>query len=63
MTTPDKSKTTRSQLFRALGDENRLRILECLFKGPFNVGDLSVKLTIEQSLLSITWRRFGETSW
>ena len=52
MAPPAKSKTTRSQLFRALGDESRLRILECLFVRPLNVSDLSVKLTIEQSLLS-----------
>lgn len=52
MTPPEKSKTSRAQLFRALGDENRLRILERLFIGPLNVGDLASTLDIEQSLLS-----------
>lgn len=52
MTAPEDTKASRSKLFRVLGDENRLRILECLFDTALNVGDISTKLQIEQSLLS-----------
>jgi DNA-binding transcriptional ArsR family regulator len=47
-----KSRSMRSQLFKILADENRLRILEELMAGASNVSDLSIKLKIEQSLLS-----------
>jgi DNA-binding transcriptional ArsR family regulator len=47
-----KQKSLRSQLFRILGDENRLRIIEALFAGASNVTELSTRLGIEQSLLS-----------
>ena len=37
---------------RIIGEENRLRIILELMKGPKNVGELEKKLNIEQSLLS-----------
>lgn len=37
---------------RIIGEDNRLRIIRELMRGPKNVGELEKKLTIEQSLLS-----------
>jgi DNA-binding transcriptional ArsR family regulator len=48
----NKARSNRSQLFKILSDENRLRILEELMRGEQNVGDLAAKLKLEQSLLS-----------
>ena len=45
-------KSTRSRLFRALGDENRIRLLESLFCGPTNVSKLASDNKMEQSLTS-----------
>ena len=45
-------KSSRSRLFRALGDENRIRLLESLFSGPANVSKLASDHDLEQSLTS-----------
>lgn len=41
-----------TNLFRALGDETRLQLLELLFEGERNVGDLVGKVGKEQSAIS-----------
>ena len=40
------------QVYRALGDENRLRIIQLLFKGQLNAGELLQAMNIAQSTLS-----------
>ncbi|MBI4863006.1 MAG: winged helix-turn-helix transcriptional regulator [Candidatus Riflebacteria bacterium] len=41
-----------AQLFRALSDPNRLRIIYRLLDGPMSVGELTSALELEQSLVS-----------
>ncbi len=48
--------TASAQLFRALGDENRLRIIEMLSAGERCVCDLQSGLELGQSLLSFHLR-------
>ena len=52
---PSKPPSTDSEcaeVFRALGDATRLRVLQVLLECPARVGDLVRRLEVEQSLLS-----------
>ncbi|HBQ26453.1 MAG TPA: ArsR family transcriptional regulator [Syntrophomonas sp.] len=49
------------QVMRALGDENRLRILNLLRKGNLNVGELEQILGINQSNVSRHLNRLRQT--
>lgn len=46
------AKSRRSRIFRALGDENRILLLESLFGGPATVSLLCSQTGLEQSLTS-----------
>jgi len=50
------------QVMRALGDENRLRILNLLRKGNLNVGELEQILGINQSNVSRHLNRLRQTN-
>jgi len=50
------------QVMRALGDENRLRILTLLRKGNLNVGELEQILGITQSNVSRHLNRLRQTN-
>ena len=50
----------RSRIFRVLGDENRLRIIEALFDEPKNVTQISEALGADQSLVSHHLRALRE---
>ncbi|RUM89585.1 MAG: transcriptional regulator [Thermodesulfatator sp.] len=43
---------TLASFFKALGEENRLRILKALKEGELSVGDLVIRLEISQPLVS-----------
>jgi len=46
------SDALKTRRFKILADENRLKILEYLYKKPSNVSTIASSLNIEQSLLS-----------
>jgi DNA-binding transcriptional ArsR family regulator len=52
MSKKSNDPSLRAQLFRLLGDETRLRIIEILFAGQASVSKLASVLGTEQSLLS-----------
>jgi ArsR family transcriptional regulator, arsenate/arsenite/antimonite-responsive transcriptional repressor len=60
MTTASLTLSDSAQLFRALGDENRLRIIAMLGAGERCVCDLQSDLEIGQSLLSFHLRVLRE---
>lgn len=51
---------TSARRFRLLGDENKLRIIDCLFDGERNVSDLRDCLGIAQPLVSHHLRALRE---
>ncbi len=58
--TPTKSLTDSLAVFRALGDETRLRLLELLRGGEQCVCDLTAELDVSQSLLSFHLKTLKE---
>ena len=50
----------RSRVFRVLGDENRLRIIEALFETPQNVTQICKVIDADQSLVSHHLRALRE---
>jgi DNA-binding transcriptional ArsR family regulator len=44
--------TELAELFRLLGEPNRLRIVASCLDGPLSVGEISARLTLSQSLVS-----------
>lgn len=52
MKTQRVDKVDSAELFKALGDETRLKILRCLFQGEKCVSDLMSELDLAQSHVS-----------
>ena len=49
----DSDQTTElAELFRLLGEPNRLSIVASCLDGPLNVGEIAGRLTLSQSLVS-----------
>jgi len=48
----DEVSARMAELFKAMGDRNRLRILLCLVRGEMCVCDLSAALELSESLVS-----------
>jgi DNA-binding transcriptional ArsR family regulator len=44
--------TELAELFRLLGEPNRLRIVTSCLEGPLSVGEITARLTLSQSLVS-----------
>lgn len=44
--------TELAELFRLLGEPNRLRIVTSCLGGPLSVGEITARLTLNQSLVS-----------
>src|SRR6201988_5042609 len=44
--------TELAELFRLLGEPNRLRIVTSCLVGPLSVGEITARLTLSQSLVS-----------
>jgi DNA-binding transcriptional ArsR family regulator len=51
-TLQDRTALHLAELFSALGDPNRLRIVSMLLDGELSVGDLSSQLTMSDSAVS-----------
>jgi len=51
MLNPDQA-TELAELFRLLGEPNRLGIVASCLDGPLNVGEISTRLSLSQSLVS-----------
>jgi ArsR family transcriptional regulator, lead/cadmium/zinc/bismuth-responsive transcriptional repressor len=51
MLNPDQA-TELAELFRLLGEPNRLGIVASCLDGPLNVGEISARLSLSQSLVS-----------